>query len=142
MVVNEEILSEKFREIARKLDDYFGKLNIGVVNAKAIFDCESRYIYVEYKNDIFRFVLYHTPEEKEREEQLHVTNIIFDEKIRHKGYFGGLMKILMKCCIEKGNMPILFEQVVSDNLRDILVDKYDGKIVCDDERGRFIFVLC
>ena len=39
-------------------------------------------------------------------------------------------------------MPILFEQVVSDNFSNILIDKYNGKVVYEDWRGKFIFVLC
>ena len=97
---------------------------------------------MEYETEKFRFVFYYSPEDDEREEQIHVTNIIFDIEMRGKGYFSGLMDILMGWCEKEKHIPILFEQVVSDEFSDILINRYNGKVVHEDGRGKFIFVLC
>lgn len=141
MIKNDEILSDKFKELARKVYCYFDNLKIGDVQAKAMQHMNVGYPYVEYTNQMLRLVFYYSPEEVDREEQLHVTNIFFDNKIRHKGYFSGLMEVLKKWREENSEVSILFEQVVSPNLKEILVNKYDGAIACDDGRGCFIFAF-
>ncbi len=66
MIINEELLPEKFKPLARKVGCYFEELNIGAVKAEVKHQLRMEVSYVEYENEKFRFVFYYSPKEDER----------------------------------------------------------------------------
>ena len=138
MIMNESLLNTRGKEIVVLIENYFKSLNFGEFTVYVDFGEPHS---IEFKNDLFRFVMYHKPED-EVEEQIQIPTIIFDHTIRHKGLFRGLMNVIIKFCHENGDIPILFIKIVVENFAEKLINEYHGVIVEDNPKsGYYIFVL-
>jgi len=139
MIMNEHLLNDKEKQIVILIRNYFESLNLGDF---PIFVDHGEPHSIEFRHDLFRLIMYYKPEDDEVESQIQIPTICFDASIRHKGFFMGLMKVIIKFCLENNDIPILFLQVVSDNFANKLVKEYRGIIAQEDLfEGSFIFVL-
>lgn len=137
MIMNEQYLNDKEKEIVKLLIEYFERVELGDFSVYVEYGTPC---CIEFSNDLFRFAMYYKPED-DVEAQIQIPTIFLDSSIRHRGIFAGLMKVLIKYCA-KNELPILFLQVVSELFAEKLVKEYNGKIVHEDLlEGYFIFVL-
>lgn len=138
MIMNEQNLNVKEKQLVDKLNSFFTNEGFGEFDIHADFASITN---IEFKNELFRLVLYIKPSEPDCEEQLRVPTIIFDSSIRHKGLFRKLIITLVEFCKQYENMPILFCEVVSESFATILI-KYGGVILHDDfYSGKYIAIL-
>lgn len=137
MVMNEQYLNDKEKEIVKLIEQYFISAGLGDFSVYVEYGSPC---CIEFSNDIFRFAMYYKPED-DVEAQIQIPTIFLDGSIRHKGIFAGLMKVLIAYCAKNG-LPILFLQVVSELFAEKLLKEYNGKIAYEDPlEGYFIFVL-
>ncbi|MCD2348878.1 hypothetical protein [Clostridium guangxiense] len=138
MIMNEQNLNTKERELVESLNEFFINENFGEFDVYADF---STITNIEFKGKLFRLVLRIKPYEPDCEEQLQISTIIFDNSIRHKGIFQKLMIKLVEFCKQYKNMPILFCEVVSENFATKLMN-YGGILLRDSfYSGKYIAIL-